>query len=80
MVLEVFMIDISKAQLEANLRATMQMREAAERAFHRVKEVLVDLALQFLIRLTSTAISPPQLGTVSPTLCQLISLVRYIIK
>jgi len=34
------MIDISKAQLEANLRATMQMREAAERAFHRVKEVL----------------------------------------
>jgi hypothetical protein len=53
------MIDISKAQLEANLRATMQMREAAERAFHRVKEVLVDLALQFLIRLTSTAIRPP---------------------
>jgi hypothetical protein len=48
MVLEIFMIDISKAQLEANLIATMQMREAAEWAFHRVKKVLVDLALQFL--------------------------------
>ena len=42
------MIDISKAQLEANLRATMQMREAAEREARNVKEVLVDLARQFL--------------------------------
>jgi len=42
------MIDISKAQLETNLRAALQMREAAEREARNVKEVLVDLARQFL--------------------------------
>ena len=42
------MVDVSKAQLEANLRAALQMREAAEREARHVKEVLVDLARQFL--------------------------------
>ena len=42
------MVDISLAQLEANLRAALQMREAAEREARLVKETLIALANYFL--------------------------------